>query len=37
MTLRTIDGPWARQVKVHTISKIKKRIPEGLVLPRTKR
>jgi hypothetical protein len=28
--LRTIDGPWARQVMVHTISKIKKRIPEGL-------
>ena len=27
--LRTIDGPWAHQVKVHTISKIKKRIPEG--------
>jgi len=26
--LRTIDGPWARQVEVHTISKIKKRIPE---------
>ncbi|WP_341319601.1 hypothetical protein WN982_25775 [Paraburkholderia sp. IMGN_8] len=25
--LRTIDGPWARKVKVHTISKIKKRIP----------
>ena len=25
--LRTIDGPWAHQVKVHTISKIKKRIP----------
>jgi len=25
--LRTIDGPWARQVKVHTVSKIKKRIP----------
>ena len=29
MKLRTIDGPWARQVKIHTISKIKKRIPEG--------
>jgi len=27
--LRTVDGPWARDVKVHTISKIKKRIPEG--------
>jgi hypothetical protein len=26
--LGTIDGPWARQVEVHTISKIKKRIPE---------
>ncbi|CAN7730386.1 NHL repeat-containing protein [Variovorax sp. LjRoot290] len=26
--LRTIDGPWARQVEAHTISKIKKRIPE---------
>jgi len=25
--LRTIDGPWARQVKVHTISKIKRRLP----------
>jgi sugar lactone lactonase YvrE len=25
--LRTIDGPWADQVKVHTVSKIKKRIP----------
>jgi sugar lactone lactonase YvrE len=24
--LRTVDGPWAQQVKVHTISKIKKRI-----------
>jgi len=30
--LRTTDGPWAHQVKVHTISKIKKRIPEGLDL-----
>jgi hypothetical protein len=30
--LRTIDGPWAQRVKVHTISKIKKRIPEGLDL-----
>lgn len=28
MNLRTIDGPWAQQVKVHTISRIKKRIPE---------
>ncbi|WP_233446765.1 SMP-30/gluconolactonase/LRE family protein [Paraburkholderia terrae] len=26
---RTIDGPWAHLVKRHTISKIKKRIPEG--------
>ncbi|MGT2493861.1 SMP-30/gluconolactonase/LRE family protein [Cupriavidus basilensis] len=26
--LRTIDGPWAQRVKIHTISKIKKRIPE---------
>jgi sugar lactone lactonase YvrE len=26
--LRTIDGPWARQVKVHTISRIKRRIPD---------
>ena len=25
--LRTIDGPWAAQVKLHTVSKIKKRIP----------
>src|SRR5438552_2461762 len=25
--LRTVDGPWADQVKVHTGSKIKKRIP----------
>ncbi|HEU0199181.1 MAG TPA: acyl-CoA dehydrogenase family protein [Burkholderiaceae bacterium] len=29
MNLKTIDGPWAHQVKVHTVSKIKKRIPEG--------
>jgi sugar lactone lactonase YvrE len=28
LNLRTIDGPWADQVKVHTVSKIKKRIPE---------
>jgi hypothetical protein len=27
--LRTIDGPWAHQVKVHTISKIKRRIPSS--------
>jgi sugar lactone lactonase YvrE len=26
-TLRTIDGPWAAQVKLHTVSKIKKHIP----------
>ena len=26
-TLRTVDGPWADQVKLHTVSKIKKRIP----------
>jgi sugar lactone lactonase YvrE len=32
MNLATIDGPWAHQVKVHTVSKIKKRIPEGLGL-----
>jgi sugar lactone lactonase YvrE len=25
--LRTVDGPWAAQVKLHTVSKIKKRIP----------
>ncbi len=25
--LRTVDGPWAEQVKLHTVSKIKKRIP----------
>jgi sugar lactone lactonase YvrE len=24
---RTVDGPWAGQVKLHTVSKIKKRIP----------
>jgi DNA-binding beta-propeller fold protein YncE len=24
---RTVDGPWADQVKLHTVSKIKKRIP----------
>jgi sugar lactone lactonase YvrE len=29
---RTIDGPWAHQVKLHTISKIKKSIPAGLGL-----
>ena len=27
-TLRTVDGPWAAQVKLHTVSKIKKRIPQ---------
>ena len=26
--LRTVDGPWAHQVKVHTISKIKRQIPK---------
>jgi sugar lactone lactonase YvrE len=26
-TLRTVDGPWAAQVKLHTVSKIKKHIP----------
>jgi sugar lactone lactonase YvrE len=26
-TLRTVDGPWAAAVKLHTVSKIKKRIP----------
>jgi len=26
-SLRTVDGPWADQVKVHTVSKIRKRIP----------
>jgi hypothetical protein len=26
-SLRTIDGSWADQVKLHTISKIKKQIP----------
>jgi sugar lactone lactonase YvrE len=25
--LQTVDGPWAQQVKVHTISRIRKRIP----------
>jgi hypothetical protein len=25
--LRTVDGPWATQVKTHTVSKIKKHIP----------
>lgn len=25
--LRTVDGPWATAVKLHTVSKIKKRIP----------
>jgi len=27
-TLRTVDGPWAAQVKLHTVSKIKKHIPK---------
>ena len=35
--LRTIDGPWAHQVKVHTISKIKKRIPESIELDQAAR
>jgi DNA-binding beta-propeller fold protein YncE len=26
--LRTVDGPWAAAVKLHTVSKIKKRIPD---------
>jgi sugar lactone lactonase YvrE len=26
-TLRTVDGPWASAVKLHTVSKIKKRLP----------
>jgi len=26
-SLRTVDGPWAAAVKLHTVSKIKKRIP----------
>jgi sugar lactone lactonase YvrE len=26
-SLRTVDGPWAAEVKLHTVSKIKKRIP----------
>ena len=25
--LRTVDGPWAAEVKLHTVSKIKRRIP----------
>jgi sugar lactone lactonase YvrE len=25
--LQTVDGPWAQRVKLHTVSKIKKRIP----------
>jgi hypothetical protein len=24
---RTVDGPWAEQVKLHTVSKVKKNIP----------
>ena len=27
-SLRTVDGPWAAQVKLHTVSKIKKHIPQ---------
>ena len=26
-TLQTVDGPWAAQVKLHTVSKIKKHLP----------
>jgi hypothetical protein len=26
-SLRTVDGAWAAQVKLHTVSKIKKQIP----------
>ena len=26
-SMRTVDGPWAAQVKLHTVSKIKKQIP----------
>ena len=26
-SLRTVDGPWAAEVKLHTVSKIKRRIP----------
>jgi hypothetical protein len=29
-SLRTVDGPWADQVKLHTVSTIKKRIPSVL-------
>jgi len=32
--LQTIDGQWAKQVKVHTVSKIKKRLPAGPELAR---
>ncbi|HEY2588386.1 MAG TPA: SMP-30/gluconolactonase/LRE family protein [Tepidisphaeraceae bacterium] len=27
-TLRTVDGPWAGRVKLHTVSKIKKHLPK---------
>jgi hypothetical protein len=27
-SLPTVDGPWASQVKLHTVSKIKKHIPK---------
>jgi hypothetical protein len=27
LSMRTVDSPWAAQVKLHTVSKIKKRIP----------
>src|SRR5204862_3316059 len=32
-TLRTVDGPWAAQVKLHTISKIKEHLP-SIAMPR---
>jgi hypothetical protein len=27
-SMRTVDSPWAAQVKLHTVSKIKKQIPD---------
>jgi hypothetical protein len=27
LSMRTVDSPWAAEVKLHTVSKIKKRIP----------
>ena len=32
INMHTVDGPWAQAVKLHTISKIKRPIPEGLAL-----